>query len=686
MSMDGKEDLMPLSVSNSPSSKRLKLTVIWFAIAASLILLTSPAHAQCPAIGNDTTCGTIITVTNTTVSISTTKQGPYDGNDDTLVGVVNSSSKPIMTLTLASTLPVFGFDGDGIVTYGTPGNSQDSSGYGGPNAYFTNINADQTAGVVHFITPIPPGGSSYFSLENDITAAYSCQQVVNNSVPKPAGGGTSISATFTPNLGLSISEAAAYCGFVDFNWIQKITSLPDPSPFFAVNPADAANPIHLTSTSAPFNDPYPSGYTYNPAWVSYPFYWDANSTTNAWSLARYETAYTLRSYDAPADPCLAGGHSAGVKGCNGTNAPAGSKISFTTTLAGILPTTPPYKPNSQAVDLGIGYSWTSNFNGTSGGIAVIGSSLPVDPGSGTGGVAVTSYTPTTTYQYNGVVVNQVNGNPVPTLFGLIETPANNSTNLAGAVAVTGWALSLTGVANVAVWREPISGETPQSNGLVFVGNATIVPGARPDVAAAYPNYPNASSAGWGLQVLTNELPGTGGNPIGNGNYKIHVIATDIQGQTVDLGTVAISVNNLSSIVPFGTIDSPAPGAVVSGAAYASFGWVLTPRSPAVIPTNGSTLYVVIDTPCSAVIPKCNPATVHPTAYNLSRCDVDLLFPSYTNSGSTDCAKNGTSPGPVGYLLIDTTKLANGLHSMAWVVTDSAGNAQGLGSRYFIVQN
>ena len=37
-------------------------------------------------------------------------------------------------------------------------------------------------------------------------------------------------------------------------------------------------------------------------------------------------------------------------------------------------------------------------------------------------------------------------------------------------------------------------------------------------------------------------------------------------------------------------------------------------------------------------------------------------------------------------MIDTTKLTNGLHNIAWSVTDSAGNAAGVGSRYFIVQN
>jgi hypothetical protein len=65
---------------------------------------------------------------------------------------------------------------------------------------------------------------------------------------------------------------------------------------------------------------------------------------------------------------------------------------------------------------------------------------------------------------------------------------------------------------------------------------------------------------------------------------------------------------------------------------------------------------------------------HPV-YNNYRADIATLFPGLQNSN-----------GAVGYYYIDTTQLSNGLHTIAWVATDSAGNAQGLGSRYFLVQN
>ena len=45
-----------------------------------------------------------------------------------------------------------------------------------------------------------------------------------------------------------------------------------------------------------------------------------------------------------------------------------------------------------------------------------------------------------------------------------------------------------------------------------------------------------------------------------------------------------------------------------------------------------------------------------------------------------------SNGAVGFRTIDTTALANGLHTIVWTVTDSGGVTAGIGSRYFRVSN
>jgi hypothetical protein len=278
-----------------------------------------------------------------------------------------------------------------------------------------------------------------------------------------------------------------------------------------------------------------------------------------------------------------------------------------------------------------------------------------------------TFTPTDTADYLSVT-KAVSINVKPVLpaglpFGAFEMPAATS-NVSGSVAFTGWALASAGIAGVDIWREPNPGETTQSNGLVFVGTAEFVSGSRPDVQATYSNYLNSNSAGWGFLLLTNELPANSGNTgLGNGTYRIHALAHDTQSQTTDLGVKTIIVDNKDATAPFGTIDTPAPGAVVSGTAYVNFGWALTPIGK-MIPIDGSTIWVYID----------NQPVGHPV-YNNYRVDIATLFPGYSNAG-----------GAVGYFYIDTTKLTNGLHTISWSVTDNAGAASGIGSRFFTVQN
>ena len=251
---------------------------------------------------------------------------------------------------------------------------------------------------------------------------------------------------------------------------------------------------------------------------------------------------------------------------------------------------------------------------------------------------------------------------VPLSFGSIDTPLNNSSGIVGAIGFTGWALSAAGMGTVGVWREPVAGESV--NGLVFIGNAEIISGLRPDVAKAFPTYPSSNS-GWGFEVLTNELPNANGKPgQGNGTYRFHVLATDTTGQVTDLGIRTLTTDNTDSVLPFGTIDTPVQGGTASGNAYVNFGWVLTPNPNNLIPINGSSIWVFVD----------NLPVGHPV-YDNYRFDIATLFPGLQNS-----------QGAVGYYYVDTTKLTNGLHTIAWSAKDSAGNLQGIGSRYFNVQN
>ena len=53
-----------------------------------------------------------------------------------------------------------------------------------------------------------------------------------------------------------------------------------------------------------------------------------------------------------------------------------------------------------------------------------------------------------------------------------------------------------------------------------------------------------------------------------------------------------------------------------------------------------------------------------------------LFPGYRT----------TRTEPSGSSMIDTTPLANGLHTISWTVTDNQGSTEGIGSRFFTVSN
>jgi hypothetical protein len=210
----------------------------------------------------------------------------------------------------------------------------------------------------------------------------------------------------------------------------------------------------------------------------------------------------------------------------------------------------------------------------------------------------------------------------------------------------------------------VPGDPPsiiRSDGLVFIGNAVFVEGARPDVAGIYPDYPNHQRAGWGYSLLTNFFPNQG-----NGTFVLHANAYDTDGNSTDLGQKTITCNNAESKKPFGTIDTPAQGGTASGKRYYNWGWVLT-TPPNWIPYDGKTIKVLID----------GKFIGHPT-YGIPREDIVSAFPG--------CLNNREGRGGVGYMIIDTTIYKNGIHTISWFALDSAGNKDGIGSRYFQIRN
>lgn len=320
-----------------------------------------------------------------------------------------------------------------------------------------------------------------------------------------------------------------------------------------------------------------------------------------------------------------------------------------------------------------GLSWTAS------------SSQPNITLSHTSGTGIGTFLVTATAGPSGTITVSASGVPNATItvnivtnsaptppFGFVDTPVDNSAE-EGAFAVTGWALDAVEVTRVSIWRDRVAADAPTAPdpgpgpqaGLVFIGNAIFLPDTRPDVAAAYPNTPLNYRAGWGMMLLSNTMPnndatvGAGGN----GTFKLHAIATNKLGISVELAAHTVRIDNRHGTRPFGTIDTPGQGDTISGTQYVNFAWALT-QSGYMIPTDASTMRVFID----------GAPVAHP-AYNFPRADIQSLFPGYSN---TD--------GAIGFFTLDTTTLADGLHSIAWSVSDNAGRNEGIGSRVFYVQN
>jgi hypothetical protein len=291
--------------------------------------------------------------------------------------------------------------------------------------------------------------------------------------------------------------------------------------------------------------------------------------------------------------------------------------------------------------------------------------VALKPGSYTAGLFADSVVlSTTTPGYSGATLTVTEHISLPGTTrppqGAVDTPADGA-SVAGEVPITGWAVDDIGLASLSVCRAPVLGETTpaapaQCGGLnnIFIGSGTFVSGARPDVLAQFPGTPLNDQAGWGYMLLSNMLPGGG-----NETYSISVVASDVDGHSVEIGRRTIIGVNAMSMLPFGTIDTPTQGQTVSGT-IVNFGWAL---GQADVAADSSTITVLIDG-----VPVGHPGL------RSARPDITAAFPTFV----TDHA--------VGGYVLDTTTLTNGVHTIAWIVTDSVGHTQGVGSRFFTVAN
>ncbi|MCP4221268.1 MAG: hypothetical protein GY765_41965 [bacterium] len=267
-------------------------------------------------------------------------------------------------------------------------------------------------------------------------------------------------------------------------------------------------------------------------------------------------------------------------------------------------------------------------------------------GTYNGTVSVTSGNATNSPQTVGVTFKVYQSGSTARPFGEFLTPTPGS-GYSSSFAVTGWVLDDVGLEHVKIY-----------SGADYVGDAVFVEGARSDIEAANPGYPQNYQAGWGYMLLSNFLPGGG-----NGTYTLYAKATDKEGHEVNLGSKTIVVDNANAVKPFGAIDTPTQGGNASGDDFSVVGWALTPM-PNQIPTSGATIGVYVDN-----------VKLGTVDYNRSRPDIAGLFPGYANSD-----------GAMGVYSLDTTNYENGIHSIFWIAEDNDGNSDGIGSRFFMVRN
>jgi hypothetical protein len=145
------------------------------AFAGAAVAAPTPPFTQCVPVGLDTSCETLIVVNpdGSLSSYSDPTQGPYDGIDDTLLGIENNSSKTVTSIKLSGP-NIFGFDGDGICAEGLyspapPACPYGPTGYEGPKTSFEAANESE-GNVLFTEGGLAPGESTYFSLEENIPA------------------------------------------------------------------------------------------------------------------------------------------------------------------------------------------------------------------------------------------------------------------------------------------------------------------------------------------------------------------------------------------------------------------------------------------------------------------------------------------------------------------------------------
>ena len=196
-----------------------KFLTLLCGVMLSALLASGANFTQCPAVGADTNgCELLISVsavdgtgaaTAFTVALSSPDQGPLDGSDVTLIGIVNNASSILNSITLVGNTDIFAFDGFGacagfstfplytpaptlsqcgVAAYSEPTPDPDGIDYASAGVTFTGINGTFTTGTVHFSPGLAAnGGTSWFSLEEALSpSSFTNASSTGSATPEPA--------------------------------------------------------------------------------------------------------------------------------------------------------------------------------------------------------------------------------------------------------------------------------------------------------------------------------------------------------------------------------------------------------------------------------------------------------------------------------------------------------------------
>ncbi len=243
-------------------------------------------------------------------------------------------------------------------------------------------------------------------------------------------------------------------------------------------------------------------------------------------------------------------------------------------------------------------------------------------------------------------------------FGSFELPTNEAV-VSGSIPISGWVLDDTMVSSIKLYYSSVSGSAAKDskNWYLIEDDVTCLWGARPDVAYEYWDNYYCDYAGWGYMCLTYFLPNRGIGP-----YMLHVVASDIAGNSTTW-SVTVNGDNANRVKPFGAIDTPeqcgwADVYASENYMFRNWGWALTPW-PNTIPSDGISVFV-------------DGVNLGNVTYDLYRSDIAGYFPGYANNY-----------GAGGYFDIDLSNYEDlSQHTLYWYAIDSAGNRDGIGSRYF----